>query len=70
MPNHDVELDEAGFNSRRRITCHDCNVTIIRQPYMTTAAWVEIVTRFDGQHPSSTVEDYLIALERARHGAL
>lgn len=32
MQEHDTELDEAGWNSRPRLTCHTCSETLIRQP--------------------------------------
>ncbi len=58
MPEYDTELDEAGWNSRPRLTCHTCNETLIRQLYMTFLQWGVKVVEFAANHPSKTTKSY------------
>ena len=56
--NHDTEIDGAGWSGRDRLTCHRCNKTLIKQPYMNRQDWLEAVKDFAAAHPSSIITDY------------
>ena len=56
--NHLIEADTAGFNSRLRLTCHNCGATLVRQPYMTGPVWQNECDKFDVQHGEIRKESY------------
>lgn len=60
MQEHNTELDEAGWNSRPRLTCHTCSETLIRQPYMTFLQWGMKVVEFATKHPSELTKSYSV----------
>jgi hypothetical protein len=59
MSDHQIELDGAGFASRPRLTCCTCKEALVNQPYMNRRVWLEKVTAFMDDHPSSVLAKYL-----------
>lgn len=49
-PEHDVEVDNAGWGNWERLTCHTCGKTLVRQPYMRAIKWQELKEEFLSEH--------------------
>ena len=63
---HDVEYDYAGFSMRPRLTCHTCEKTLLKQPYMSLKEWSIKVMEFSDKHPSEVSRIHSDRLEPAR----
>ena len=55
---HNTEIDGVGWSGRVRLTCYDCNETLVYQPYMNLQDWLEKVRLFSAAHPSQVITDY------------
>lgn len=49
--NHKVELDVAGWGGYSRFTCHTCQATLVKQPWMNENIWQQKVQDFLTKHP-------------------
>lgn len=51
MHDHQVELDAAGWGGHPRFTCHTCQATLLKQPWMNQYVWQHKVKEFLSKHP-------------------